>query len=46
MPALLDILDTNLQLWHGDTHVQSPGYALLRDNDYLFGATARALLSL
>ena len=29
MPALLDILDTNLQLWHGNAHLQSPGYALL-----------------
>lgn len=40
--GLLDLHDSNLQLWHGDTHVQSPGYALLQGNDYLFGAPARA----
>ena len=40
--ALLDLSDCNLQLWHGDTHVQSPGYALLQGDDYLFGAPARA----
>lgn len=40
--ALLDLSDSNLQLWHGSAHVQSPGYALLRGGDYLFGAAARA----
>jgi hypothetical protein len=40
--GLLDLHDSNLQLWHGGTHVQSPGYALLKDGNYLFGATARA----
>lgn len=41
-PALLDINDCNLQLWHGQAHVQSPGYALLRGGHYLFGSKARA----
>jgi len=41
-PALLDINDSNLQLWHGDQHVQSPGYALLRGSQYHFGSEARA----
>jgi hypothetical protein len=40
--ALLDINDCNLQLWHGQGHVQSPGYALLRGGQYLFGNEARA----
>ena len=40
--ALLDINDCGLQLWHGDTHLQSPGYALLDDQQYRFGAPARA----
>lgn len=40
--ALLDLNDSNLQLWHRDARVQSPGYALLQDKDYLFGAPARA----
>ncbi len=40
--ALLDINDSNLQLWHGDTHLQSPGYALLEGGRYLFGGAARA----
>lgn len=40
--GLLDLNDSNLQLWHGDTHVQSPGYALLRGDGYQFGANARA----
>ncbi len=43
MPAaLLDLLDSTLQLWHGDRCVQSPGYALLNGQDYLFGTPARA----
>ncbi len=40
--ALLDINDTNLQLWSGDTHLQSPGYALLQGQQYRFGTPARA----
>ena len=40
--ALLDINDCGLQLWHGDTHLQSPGYALLHGQQYRFGAPARA----
>lgn len=40
--GLLDLNDSNLQLWHGDKHVQSPGYALLQGHQYLFGAPARA----
>ncbi|TXS89281.1 hypothetical protein FV139_20300 [Parahaliea maris] len=40
--AVLDINDANLQLWHGDKHVQSPGYALLVGTEYRFGAAARA----
>lgn len=40
--ALLDINDCNLQLWNGDTHLQSPGYALLQGKQYRFGAPARA----
>jgi len=42
MPAaLLDINDSNLQLWHGDLHLQSPGYALLQGREYRFGHAAR-----
>ncbi len=40
--ALLDINDSNLQLWHGGAHLQSPGYALLVDRQYRFGNQARA----
>ncbi|MEQ9462579.1 MAG: hypothetical protein RJQ10_02870 [Haliea sp.] len=40
--ACLDINDSNLQLWHGDKRLQSPGYALLEDGQYRFGNTARA----
>ncbi len=40
--ALLDINDSNLQLWHGNTHLQSPGYALLVERQYRFGNPARA----
>jgi hypothetical protein len=40
--GLLDLHDSNLQLWHEDIRVQSPGYALLQGEEYLFGATARA----
>jgi len=39
--ALLDINDCNLQLWHADRHLQSPGYALLEGSEYRFGSTAR-----
>ncbi len=41
MTALLDLLDSNLQLWHDGTHVQSPGYALLDGGEYRFGTPAR-----
>jgi hypothetical protein len=40
--GLLDLQDCNLQLWHEDTRVQSPGYALLQGKEYLFGTPARA----
>ncbi|HEY6131325.1 MAG TPA: hypothetical protein VIV27_04865 [Halioglobus sp.] len=40
--GLLDLNDANLQLWHGDTRVQSPGYVLLQGQQYRFGAAARA----
>jgi hypothetical protein len=40
--AFLDLLDSNLQLWHGGDRVQSPGYALLEGREYRFGQTARA----
>jgi hypothetical protein len=40
--ALLDINDSNIQLWHGDTQLQSPGYALLDGSQYSFGSSARA----
>lgn len=40
--GLLDLNDSNLQLWHRDARVQSPGYALLQGKEYLFGAPARA----
>jgi hypothetical protein len=40
--ALLDINDSNLQLWHGNIHLQSPGYALLQGGQYSFGPQARA----
>jgi hypothetical protein len=41
MPALLDALDSNVQLWHREAHVQSPGYALLEGGEYRFGGAAR-----
>ncbi len=40
--ALLDINDSNLRLWHGESLVQSPGYALLEGGEYRFGGPARA----
>lgn len=40
--ALLDINDSNLQLWHDSVHLQSPGYALLSGGQYRFGNPARA----
>ena len=40
--GLLDLHDSNVQLWHEDVRVQSPGYALLQGKEYLFGAPARA----
>ena len=39
--AFLDLNDCNLQLWHGATRIQSPGYALLNGQRYLFGNAAR-----
>jgi len=40
--ALLDINDSNLQLWHGEQVLQSPGYALLEGQQYRFGLEARS----
>ena len=40
--ALLDISDSNLQMWCGERHVRSPGYALLAGQQYRFGREARA----
>jgi hypothetical protein len=40
--ALLDINDSNLQLWCGGVALHSPGYALLDGQQYIFGNTARA----
>ena len=40
-PALLDLNDSNLQLWHRGQTVQSPGYALLDGKQYTFGSAAR-----
>lgn len=40
--AILDINDSNLQLWNGEKHLQSPGYALLDGSQYSFGNNARA----
>ena len=40
--ACLDLNDSNLQLWHGDKRLQSPGYALLEGGRYRFGSDARA----
>ena len=42
MAALLDLLDCNIQLWNGDNHLQSPGYALLDGGEYRFGQAARS----
>jgi hypothetical protein len=39
--AILDTNDCNLQLWHGATHLRSPGYALLAGKQYRFGREAR-----
>ncbi|MEE8339508.1 MAG: hypothetical protein V3R56_05145, partial [Xanthomonadales bacterium] len=39
---LLDINDSNLQLWCADVLLQSPGYALLDGEQYIFGNPARA----
>ncbi len=41
-PALLDLNDANLQLWHAGQNVQSPGYALLEGKAYTFGSAARS----
>ncbi|RKZ11436.1 hypothetical protein DRQ53_16025, partial [bacterium] len=40
-PAILDLNDSNLQLWHRGQAVQSPGYALLNGTQYTFGSAAR-----
>lgn len=40
--GILDLIDCNLQLWHADAHAESPGYALLQDDAFLFGSAARA----
>ena len=40
--ALLDINDSNLQLWRGAELLQSPGYTLLDEQQYVFGHPARA----
>ena len=40
--ALLDIVDSNLQLWRDNSALQSPGYALLAGQQYQFGSDARA----
>lgn len=40
--GVLDINDSNLQLWHEGTAVQSPGYALFQGKEYQFGSSARA----
>lgn len=39
--ALLDLADPWLQLWHGDTHLESPGYALFDQGRFVFGHEAR-----
>ncbi len=40
--GVLDLNDCNVQLWHEDTAVQSPGYVMFQDKEYLFGSQARA----
>ncbi|MHA7817951.1 MAG: hypothetical protein ACX93N_15855 [Pseudohaliea sp.] len=42
MAALLDILDSELRLWHDGRAVRSPGYALLDGDNYRYGEDARA----
>jgi hypothetical protein len=41
-PAILDLSDSNLQLWWGEQYLSSPGYALLAGGEYRFGREARA----
>lgn len=41
MAALLDILDSELRLWHDGRAVRSPGYALLDGDSYRYGEDAR-----
>jgi hypothetical protein len=41
MAALLDILDSELRLWHDSRAVRSPGYALLNGDSYQYGEDAR-----
>ena len=40
--GVLDINDSNLQLWHEGITVQSPGYVLFQEKEYRFGLPARA----
>ena len=40
-PGLLDINDCNLQLWHADQHLQSPGYAMFANGEFRFGTAAQ-----
>jgi hypothetical protein len=40
--ALLDINDSNLQMWCGDVLLKSPGYTLFDEQQYIFGHPARA----
>jgi len=42
MAALLDILDSELRLWHDGRAVRSPGYALLDGDSYRYGEDARS----
>jgi len=41
MAALLDILDSELRLWHDSRAVRSPGFALLDGDSYRYGEEAR-----
>ncbi len=40
MTALLDLHDSTLRLWHGDTCLESPGYAWFDGNHFRFGLPA------
>jgi hypothetical protein len=41
--ALLDLIDSDLRLFHDRQVLHSPGYALLRDGHLVFGEEARAM---